>query len=274
MKQCSNCGQELNDEMDFCPVCGTPINDNVESETEVAEYDDRSWYETDIFSIALSPLMNAYDNGKFFLLTVNITIDAIVHTFLLAQPFLAFVLFNGKILAGATTATKTVELIFSIVWLIIAIFSFSYWMKRLKRLGNLFNPNDEFVVIPLGTYLIQWLGEWLALILSIAGLFTMIVSLADVKTSSFVLSFITHFGWTGGIIAIIVSFFVVFIFRIVAEKSRALVAIANNTSRLQNGSESVIPGEEEDRNNVYYNILYILCILVTVGFTLAAMFVK
>ena len=272
MKNCSNCGQELNDEMDFCPVCGTPTNGNVESETEVAEYDDRSWYETDIFGIALSPLMNAYDNGKFFLLTAKVIIDTIVTTFLLAQPILAFGLFNGKILAGATTATKTVELISSIVWLIIAIFSFGYWMKRLKRLDNLFNPKDEFVVIPLGTYLIQWLGEWLALILSVAGLFTMIVSLADVKTSSFALSFITHNGWTGGIIAIVVSFFIVFIFRVAAEKSRALVAIANNTSRLQTGNGTAV--SEEEGNDVYFNILYIACILITVGFTLAAMFAK
>lgn len=272
MKNCSNCGHELNDEMDFCPVCGTPTNGNVESETEVAEYDDRSWYETDIFSIALSPLMNAYDNGKFFLLTAKVIIDIIVSTFLLAQPLGAFGLYNSQALVGATTATKTVELISAIIWLIIAIFSFGYWMKRLRRLSNLFNPKDEFVVIPLGTYLIQWLGEWLALVLSVAGLFTMIVSLADVKTSSLVLSFIIHFGWTGGIIAIVASIVIVFIFRVIAEKSRALVAIANNTSRLQDGNGTAV--SKEEGNDIYYNIFYILCILVTVGFTLAAMFSK
>lgn len=272
MKKCSNCGQELNDEMDFCPVCGTPTNGNVESETEVAEYDDRSWYETDIFSTALSPLMNAFDNGKFFLLTAKVIIDIVVTTFLLSQPLDAFSLYKNHELAGATTADKTVGLIFAIVWLIIAIFSFGYWMRRLRRLSNLFNPKDEFVVIPLGTYLIQWLGEWLALVLSVGGMFAIIVSLADVKTSSFILSLITYFGFNGGIIAIVASIAIVFIFRVVAERIRALAAIANNTSRLQSDKETTV--SEEEGNDVYFNILYIICILVTVGFTLAAMFVK
>ena len=273
MKKCSSCGQELNDEMDFCPVCGTPTNGNVGSETEVAEYDDRSWYETDIFSVALSPLMNAFDNGKFFLLTAKVIIDIVVTTFLLAQPLGAFGLYKNHELAGAATVDKTVELISAIVWLIIAIFSFGYWMRRLRRLDNLSNPKDEFVVIPLGTYLLQWVGEWLALVLTVGGVFAIIVSLADVKTSSFILLLITHFGFKGGIIAIVVSIVIVFIFRVVAERIRALAAIANNTSRLQSSNE-VVAFEDEEGNDVYFNVLYIICILATVGFTLAAMFVK
>ena len=272
MKQCSNCGQELNDEMDFCPVCGTPTNDNVESETEIAEYDDRAWYETDIFSAALSPLINAFDNGCFFLLTAKVIISIVVTIFLLSRPLDALDLYKNHELAGATTADKTVQLIFTIIWLVIAIFSFGYWMRRLRRLDHLVNPNDEFVVIPLGTYLLQWIGEWLALVLSVGGLYAIIVSLADVKTSSSTLTFITKFGLNRGIIAIVASFVVVFVFRLMAEKIRVLATIANNTSRLQN--DNAISDSEEEGKDVYFNILYFCCILITVGSTLAAMFAK
>lgn len=156
--------------------------------------------------------------------------------------------------------------------LIIAVFSFGYWMKRIRKLDVLFNPNDDFVVIPLGTYLFQWIGEWIALILSIGGIFAIVVSLAHVNTSSLMLTLISYYGWTGGIFAIIASIIIVFIFRLFAEKLRALAAIANNTSKKQTIVSDI--ESDNDNNDMYFNVLYAICIIATVGFMLAAMFSK
>lgn len=271
MKKCPNCGYELTDDMVFCPNCGAPINSEVVEELYSDEYE-KPWYETDIFNVAIAPIVRSFDNGKFFLTTAKVIIDIIVTTFLISQPYQAYLMYKGKELSLLSSADKTVELIFAIVMLIIAVFSFGYWMKRIRRLDAIFNPNDDFVVIPLGTYLFQWLGEWIALILSIGGIFAIIVPLADVKTSSLMLSLISHYGWNGGIIAIIASIIIVFIFRLIAEKLRALAAIANNTSKKQ----SLVPDVEsdDDNNDLYFNLLYAICIIATVGFMLAAMFSK
>ena len=273
MKNCPNCGKELNDEMEFCPSCGTCVNDE-SNEVLDSEYeeDESPWYETDIFSVALSPLIKSFDNGRFFLITAKVIIDVIVSGFLLLQPYSAYQMLNNHILAGCPTSTKTIVLINTIVWLVIAIFSFGYWMKRKRRLESLFNPKDEFVVIPLGSYMFQWFGEWLALVSSIGGLFAIIISLIHVKISSSIMINIIPYGWIGGVIAIIAGIIIVFIFRLISEKIRALVAIANNTRRLQDNDVVVVSEEEEGANEMYYNIIYFICILLTVIFVLAAMF--
>lgn len=270
MKTCANCGHELSDVMDFCPECGSPVNGEVNETSEELNLSDyTSWYERDIFHAAISPLVKSFDNGKFFLIVATVIIDIIVTTFLLSQPLEAYYIFDNHALKGLSVADKTAELVFAIVWLIIAIFSFGYWMKRIVRMKNLFNQNDEFVVIPLGTYLLQWIGEWIAIILTIGGLFAIIVSLANVQTSSFMLSMITSYGWTGGIIAIIVAICIIFIFRLIAEKIRALAAIANNTSK----QHDVKPlySFEENTNDTYYNVFYIICIVATLVFMILAM---
>lgn len=99
MKICSNCGHELNDEMEFCPNCGTNVN-GISNETTDSNHedDDIEWYETDIFSVVLSPLMKSFDNGKFFLLTSNLLIDILVTSFLLSVPYMAYNIFKEKML--------------------------------------------------------------------------------------------------------------------------------------------------------------------------------
>lgn len=270
MATCANCGYELTDDMDFCPECGCPVNGEVNETSEEFDFDDDSpWYERDIFHAALSPLVNSFDNGKFYLIAATVIIDVLVTGFLLSQPIEAYYLFDSHALKRLSVADKTAELVFAIVWLLIAIFSFGYWMKRIVRMKNLFNQNDEFVVIPIGTYLLQWLGEWIAIILTIGGIFAIIISLVDIHTSSLMLSIVTYYGCTGGIIAIIVGICIIFIFRLTAEKIRALASIANNTSKQHNVEP--LYNIEEDTNDTYYNIFYIICIVATLVFMILAM---
>ena len=137
MKNCSNCGHEVNDEMTFCPECGTPVNgnDNSENEETSINLDDyASWYEKDIFHAVLSPLIKSFDNGRFFLYSAIVLIDILFSTILLSQPYSAYQMYKNHALEGLETSDKTMELIFAIIWLIIAIFSFGYWMKRIDRI--------------------------------------------------------------------------------------------------------------------------------------------
>ena len=270
MKTCKNCGHELNDDMDFCPMCGASVNGEIENtnSSTTENYDYKEWYEIDIFNAILEPVVKSFDNGKFFLRTATVFIDIIVSSFLLTQPYQAYCVYKDKLLEGLSPSDKTVELIFAIVWLLIAIFSFGYWMKRIRQFNKLINVNDEFVVIPLGTYLFQWIGEWLALMTSIGGIFAIIVSLAKVNTTSFTLNLITSYGWMGGILAIIIGVIIVFVFRLYAEKTRALAAIANNTSKQP---RTTLDDNEEETYDTYFNILYAFCILFTIGFMLFAM---
>lgn len=274
MNTCSNCGFVLGDEMEFCPVCGTPANsDGSVSYEEQSDEDDSAWYDNDIFQAALSPLMRSFDNGRFFLSTAKTLIDIVVTTFLLSQPFQAYLLMENHSLAGSTKEEKTIELISAIIWVIIAAFSFGYWMKRNKKLDRLFGSSDEFVVLPMSTYILQWIGEWLGIVLIIGGIFAVVVSSLGVETSSFTLNVITYYGWMGGIIAILLSVIVIFVFRLIAEKLRALVAIANNTKRLRDNEEQEVV-EDEHSSESHYNVFYLLCIFMTIGFMLVAMFIE
>lgn len=281
MKKCSKCGFEMDDNASFCPECGTSVaNENQENntseevineETEDDE-DDEPWYKTDIFHLAIAPLIRKFDNGSFFLLTAITIIDILAFSFLLYQPIQAYYTYKDKLFEGATASAKSVGFIIAIVVLIFAIFTFGYWMKRIRRLKQLFNPNDEFVVIPLGSYLFQWLGEWLSLLLLIGGIIAIVLSFVTVGSSSFLLNLISGYGWNAGIIAIIASPIIVFLFRIIAEKVRALTAIANNTSRLHKNNTRTLFDDDEDQDDTMYNVYYIVCIIATVGFLLAAMF--
>ena len=273
MKTCSNCGQELNDEMDFCPNCGNQVNGEFSQEGEDSYYeeDEKPWYQTDIFNIAITPLVRSFDNGKFFLEIAKDCIYFFITVYLLTQPYQAFRTYWDSELASLSTADKAVELSYAVIMLIIAIFGFGYWRKRARKLDTIFHSTDDFVVIPLGSYLFQWIGEWIAILLGVGGIFAMIISLFDIRTTSYTLNFISHYGWTGGILAIMLSIIIVFVFRLLAEKIRALAAIANNTSKKES---SIIPDieEEDETNDLGFNLLYAVCIVVTVGYMLAAFF--
>ena len=278
MKKCSNCGCEIEDSSSFCPTCGTSVADenqdnNTSEESEDYDDEDEPWYETDIFHIAIAPLVRSFDNGSFFLNTAIVIIDILVSSFLLAQPIMAYCTFKDKDLSSATSSEKSIELIITIIFLIFAIFTFGYWMKRIRNLKHLFNPNDEFVVIPMGSYLFQWIGEWLSLLLLIGGIVGIVLSLITIGSSSFLLNLFSAYGMKGGIIAIIACPMVVFIFRIIAEKVRALTAIANNTSRIHHSDVQTLD-DDDDNDDTLYNVYYFVCIITTIGFMLAAMFTK
>lgn len=259
MKHCVMCGKEIEDEMDLCPECGKKWS--IKS---------KSWYDYDIFHVAIAPFVRDFDNGTFYRRTVKTIINIIAYGFLFAQPLNALIEWRSGF-RPVLVLDQAVILTLGVLSLLLAIFSHSYWMKRIKRIDQIFDTCDDFVVIPLGTYLLQWLGEWIALVLGIEGVFAIILSMFGVHSSNVVMSFLVSCGWIGGICAILVAVVIVFVFRVIAESSRAITAIANNTKksdRIYNKQEA----DEKETSGLAYNILYAITIACTVGFLLAAMF--
>lgn len=129
-------------------------------------------------------------------------------------------------------------IVFLLVWIIIAAagwISFQIWWDRKNKVTQTSAEGAEFVATPVFSHFIQtlgeWFGSWIAFVGFFAGLFSLILG-------SDAASFLSAIGIGvvgGGIITIvvmpIVGFIVIIGSRFVAEMSRALAAIANNTAK-------------------------------------------
>lgn len=283
-KFCKRCGHELHEDQAFCPECGTPVSSpaaasgggeqTVDYESYLAG-DDRPWYSTDIFHVVVAPMVRSFDNGNFFRHTAKTVMVLLALFVLLAQPLAAMVVYGGEFFHGAAASVKALYFVNTVIWLMAAIFSFGYWVRRVRRLDSLFRPDDEFVVVPVGTYLFQWLGEWVGLVLTVFGVSGMLLSAFDVKSMpGYHLSDMWFGGWGGGM-ALVLAVVVVFTFRVIAENVRALTSIANNTGR---GGEAKPAADVDDSSDGWWgtvsNVLYALCLVVTLLFALAAVFDK
>jgi hypothetical protein len=123
-----------------------------------------------------------------------------------------------------------------IVTLFSAWIGFQLWWHRKGKLKQTSSQGDEFVATPVIVHFFQTIGEWLGLWFFMLGFTFGITSL---MTSNY---FSEFFGFIGrlselGISLIVVAplgaFFIILIFRFLAEQFRALAAIGNNT-RLKN----------------------------------------
>ena len=139
---------------------------------------------------------------------------------------------------------------------------------------KLFNSKDEFVGIPMGTYLYQWVGEWLALLCGICGLLMIILSFLKIENDSWAFVFNLFANRNMGFAVIGAGIFVAVLFRVIAESGRALASIANNTGRQSRGEQVKSLLDEDNPNELFWNIIYTLSILLTIGFSLAAMLQK
>lgn len=272
MKFCEECGHQMNDDEKFCPNCGKSTDKDANSDNTVSytseEEEDTPWYHTDIFHSAIAPTMDSFDNGSFFLGAAK-TMIFVLSLLLLVSPVWLALQFHDMGIGSFYPIWKAIALTTVVAWLILVIFSFSYWMKRIRRLNEIFYEGDEFVVVPLGTYILQWIGEWLCLILDIAGIISLVIYYCHWSSNNIFWEFMLEWGRVMGIIAIVISTPVAFIFRVAAEKARAITSIANNTRRLSHAEEP--PHDRGENYDVLYNILYLACILATVGIMLASM---
>ena len=280
-KFCTQCGHELQDGVDFCPNCGALVDGDVQSQDDGGNagdsYEpDKQWYEKDFMYGIVNPVVKGFDSGNYFRVIAKCIIYIMAYGFLLWQPLQAVItyrMFDNMYLSDGLASFKFLLFMMAVAGLLLAGWSMGYWRKRVRRIDSLLKPGDDFVAIPLGSYLLQWIGEWLAAVLCVMGVFGLFLSLS-VSSGRYYLDEFLPLGFLGsGFTVIITGLILPFVCRIMAESIRALAAIANNTACRRHDEESPADMSDEDSSSAdtAYNILYGLVALVTLCVTIAAL---
>ena len=91
---CIECGHEIEEGRTTCPNCGCPIYDATaqsdNNDEEHYEDNDEPWYNTDLFSGAVTPLMKNFDNGKFFRIIAETAISLLSLASIVAAPLTSY----------------------------------------------------------------------------------------------------------------------------------------------------------------------------------------
>lgn len=127
------------------------------------------------------------------------------------------------------------------------------------------DKKDEYVVIPIGTYLFQWVGEWIALLSCVVACIIFILYFISFDSESLTL------GWNYGCYCIATGFVLSFVFRLIAERMRAVASIANNTKQFKRKMK-VVKNDNFEYQGLLNNFLYFVAIAVTLAYTLTALF--
>lgn len=266
--KCEECGHVLPEGASVCPECGASVTGTDYEERE------RPWYEMDVFDVAITPIVRWFDSGQFIRDFVCGFLSLLAFLLAIAPAVLAYYVHKDKILVGLPSSSKSLLLCFMVLLLIFCCFSCGYWSKRGRMIVKLFNPKDEFVGIPMGTYLFQWLGEWIAILAGILGALMIVLSFLTINNESWAFIFHMFANRNLGFTVIGIGILSAVLFRVSAESGRALASIANNTGRQSRGEEVKSLLDEDDGNELFWNIVYTLSIIATIGFVLAAMLQK
>lgn len=121
-------------------------------------------------------------------------------------------------------------ILFSLMVLMLGALNFLLWWSRLVDLKILLKVQDKFVATPVASHFIQTLGESLGLTVCLWGFFTSLIFFTcHLPIGQLGFNF-TGMGIIGLFAPILVGFFILFVFRIVAELLKAVIVIANNSS--------------------------------------------
>jgi hypothetical protein len=265
---CIECGHEIEEGRTTCPNCGCPVYDTAQNDSNDEEHyedNDEPWYNTDLFSGAVTPLMRNFDNGKSFRIIAETAISLLSLASIVAAPLTAYYIYKNKIMYGCDTEDKILIMIAVIILLLMSLFSYSYWVKRISFIKLIFDPKDEYVVIPIGTYLFQWVGEWIALLSCVVACIIFILYFISFDSESLTL------GWNYGCYFIATGFVLSFVFRLIAERMRAVASIANNTKQFKRKMK-VVKNDNFEYQGLLNNFLYFVAIAVTLAYTLTALF--
>jgi hypothetical protein len=184
------------------------------------------------FFMFASPIFNSIDSGTFFkrpfawlyiLMAILNWFVPVYFIIKLSDNNYLFEEGNSIILIGVTLLVLG-SLIGS--WL-----GFQLWWHRKGKLKETSSNGDEFVATPIFAHLFQTIGEWIGIWLFTIGVVVGFAALIGSSDVSYALGLgaLTDFGFAAILIAPLASFFVILIFRFLAEQFRALAAIGNNT---------------------------------------------
>jgi len=266
--ECKECGHILPEGATVCPECGALVNGFTNEASEM------QWYEMDILSVAIKPIMRWFDSGQFIRDIACGLLSLAAFSFAAAPAWLSFSAYKYHVLVGDSSSEKSLFITILIILLLFGCFSCSYWQKRSRMIVKLFNPKDEFVGVPMGTYLFQWIGEWLAILAGICGTLMIILSFLNINNDSWAFIFNVASNRNLGFYVIGIGILVAIIFRVGAEGSRALTSIANNTGRQSRNEEVKSLLDTDNSNESFWNIVYALSILLSITFALMAVLQK
>ena len=189
-----------------------------------------------IFFTFIKPYLSFIDNGHFFRKPFNWLYALIAILNLLFPFYILFQVFGNDIFSFLPT--KFV-ITFIIVWIIIAFaawISFQLWWDRKEKVMKTSSEGDDFVSTPVFSHLIQTLGEWIGTWIGVVGFaISLILTIAlgnegDFLSKSIGLGFVGT-GFISAILMPVYGFLIIVFSRFLAEQARALVKIANNTSK-------------------------------------------
>ena len=228
----------------------------------------------DILSVALKPILRWFDSGQFIRDFVCGLLYLEAFLFAAAPVVLSYYIYKMHVIVGTPSSAKALLLCFLVILLIFGCFSCGYWQKRSQMVVKLFNPKDEFVGIPMGTYLFQWIGEWVAILAGICGVLMIILSFLKIDNDSWAFVFNMIANRNLGFYIIGIGILLAIVFRVGAESGRALASIANNTGRQSRGENVQSLLDADNSNEAFWNVVYSLSIILTITFALMAMLQK
>lgn len=266
--ECRECGHILPEGASVCPECGSPVS------AYSNEAPERPWYEMDILSAAIKPIMRWFDSGQFIRDIVCGILSLAAFLFAAMPAYLSYRTYEYHSLVGSSTSEKSLFIGFLALMLLFCCFSCGYWQKRSRMIVKLFNPKDEFVGVPMGSYLFQWIGEWIAILAGISGALMVILSFLKIDNDSWAFIFNMVANRNLGFYMIGGGVLVSVLFRVLSESSRALTSIANNTGRQSRKEDVKSLIDEDNSNESFWNVVYALSIILTLAFGLMAMLQK
>ena len=143
--------------------------------------------------------------------------------------------------AGIGVGAIVAIIVFCVAIILFGIINFLLFRDRVSALKESSNEEDEFVAVPTIAHFIQTIGESIGIYVAIIGFFTILTAaLFDVCFGYYGLgkmyiidleSIKPQIGLPAAFLPIIAGFFVIFLFRVIAESIKAIVVIANNTRK-------------------------------------------
>ena len=236
MAFCGNCGKEMGDGVKFCPSCGAsatgePAKSAKPAKIEKVEKEKKAGTGMESPLVAFArPYIELIDSGKLFGLVyyVMAILNAILPFAILYQIIDSGILkLGGKFVAA-----------FILTWLVAAFafwIGFQLWWARRKKPTAL--AASEFSATPIFSEILQTFGEWLGTLIAIIGVGGGLITTIFLGSSASYLfgmmgmGFL-NYGLLNVIVAPVIGFFTIILFRFMGEQLRIVAALANNTKEI------------------------------------------
>jgi len=182
------------------------------------------------FFVFSKPYLEFLGKGKLF--------NFVYYVMAAANLVIPFVILYQVIDSGFFSYGAKYVFAFIFVWLSIVFacwIGFQLWWDRRKKVVNI--SNSEFIATPIFSEILQTFGEWLGTLVGIVGAVGgLIASIFLGNDVNYLFSMIglgfMRFGILTVIIGPVIGFFIIIVFRFLAEQLRIFASLANNTKEI------------------------------------------